>query len=271
MSATLPGAACSSSASISGSTWWPSAIASRVTRSSRSATGSGPGERWCMGGMPLHACVSSVAPASNAARAVAASAPVWPTATRTPASAKLPIASSAPGSSGAIVTCRMRPSPASSSRSTAPGVGACSAAGSCAPRWLSARKGPSRWMPSTAGSVAARAAAARTRGSSCSSGAVTSETARRVAPCAAWKASIASHAGASSSKAEPTAPWQCRSTKPGASVPVSARSGVRGGAPWPIAVMTPSRASSHASGTITPSTNARSAVSSRLESLTVSA
>ena len=98
---------------VTSSRWWPSTMSSTVSRSSVSATPTGPGARWCNGGIPFHRWVTRRAPASTAARTVSASASVWPTATTTPASVSSRTTSSAPGSSGAIVTIR-RASPAAS-------------------------------------------------------------------------------------------------------------------------------------------------------------
>ena len=55
----------------------------------------------------------------------------------------------APGSSGASVTIRRWPRPASTSRSTASRVGGRSSDGSCAPARRGLSQGPSRWMPAT--------------------------------------------------------------------------------------------------------------------------
>ncbi len=83
----------------------------------------GPGSRWWMPGIALKMCVTSVAPASKAARARYSSASVCPIATTTPAATNCRTASSAPGSSGAIVTCLMQPSPASSRVATVASIG----------------------------------------------------------------------------------------------------------------------------------------------------
>ncbi len=51
-------------------------MASRITRWSAAAASTGPGARWWMPGIALNAWVSSEAPASKAATAMAASASV---------------------------------------------------------------------------------------------------------------------------------------------------------------------------------------------------
>ncbi len=118
INATRCGAAVSSMRATAGCTCTPSRISSSVTRSSASAAGTGPGRRWPIAGMALSACVSRVAPRAIASRVRAKSASVCPRATRMPRAARAAIASSAPGSSGASVTWRIRPGSADSTRST---------------------------------------------------------------------------------------------------------------------------------------------------------
>ena len=178
----------------------------------------GPGSRWWMPGIALNTCVTSVAPASKAARATCSSASVCPIATTTPAAAKRRTASSAPGSSGAMVIWLMRPAPAASRRSIVSASGSWRNSGAWAPRRPMARNGPSRCAPTTVGSLAASSATVESDASTSSSGLATSEMTDRVVPCARCTASAAAISSAPLSKAAPPPPWPCRSMKPGVTV-----------------------------------------------------
>ena len=104
--------------------------------------------RWWIGVIALKTWVPTSAPASSARATIASSAAVCPTATRTPAATKRRTASSPPGSSGARVTIRRAPRPASTSRSTVAGVGRAQQVGLVGAGLLEAeRKGPSRCTP----------------------------------------------------------------------------------------------------------------------------
>ena len=83
-------------------------MAVTVTSSRARAAPAGPGSRATKGRWALKMCVRALAPRSNAACAVAASASVWPMRTATSRATRRSIRSSAPGSSGASVTARDR-------------------------------------------------------------------------------------------------------------------------------------------------------------------
>ena len=93
--------------------WIRSAMTDTVSRSSVSAAPRSPGARWCSGPMALPRCVTRRAPAAAASVATSALHAEWPSDTTTPRPLSAASASSAPGSSGAIVhdpddRCRAR-------------------------------------------------------------------------------------------------------------------------------------------------------------------
>ena len=136
-------AAFAANLSVPSCRWMPSATNSQVTPCAPSSAKTGPGARWCGGGMPLKTWVPTVAPAATAARACSYVASVCPTATVTPAPTSSPIASIAPGNSGAMVTIRTVPRPASTSRRSSSVEGSRRYAGFCAPQRACDRYGPS--------------------------------------------------------------------------------------------------------------------------------
>ena len=167
-----------------------------------------------------------------------------------------------PASSGARVTWRTVPRPASSSRSTARGRPASrSSDSSCAPLWPGSRNGPSRCEPRMSASVATRSATIAARRSSVSSGAVTSETTARVVPCARCSARAARIASGPSSYDAPPPPCPWMSMKPGvsrapapatrcASTTVVGRRASRQPSPVPVAATRSPSKRTHASSTI---------------------
>ena len=81
-------------------------------------------------GQPLPRCVNSVSPASQAAASASRDGSQWPAATVTPAPAKSRVTAKPGSRSGASVTNRTSPPPASSSRRiTSPSVGRAYSAG----------------------------------------------------------------------------------------------------------------------------------------------
>jgi len=232
------GAVAITNAASSGATCTPSTMSSTNTRSSAHNASTGPGARWCIGGIALNRWVAPVAPAAMAARVVPWSAPVWPTAATTPRAASRAIDSSAPGSSGAMVTMRMVPRPRSTSAATSAGAGMTRRAGSWAPRYSGASHGPSRWMPA----IVPRSTS-RVRTSTCRSRAAVDPVTRLattvVVPWARCVAAArATSAGSSVTKDAPPPPWQCTSTNPGARTG-SERSGCAGGTPSPTSTIVP--------------------------------
>jgi hypothetical protein len=97
-------------------------------------------------------------------------ASVWPIAATAPASTTRRIASSPPDRSGASVTIRMVPPPASRTRVSSAASGSRNNAGSWAPHRCSDSQGPSRWIPaiSPARTCSARSRTCRSRSSGAS-------------------------------------------------------------------------------------------------------
>jgi hypothetical protein len=121
--------------------------------------------------------------ASATCRAVAS---LCPTLTRTPASVSLVMAARAPSRSGASVTSRSTPRPASSRSSTAAGLGSVIQASLWAPLRAGEMNGPSACTPSTraarCGRAGSSAAAARKALPSAPGGAVMNVGRKAVVP-----------------------------------------------------------------------------------------
>ena len=180
----------------------------------------------------------------------------------TPRSASTATASRPPSSSGARVTIRTAPSPASSSRVTSAGSGARSRAGSCAPQCAPLSHGPSRWMPASS-PARTSGASARTDASSRSVVSVTRLAIIEVVPWARWVAStVAASAGSPEVKAAPPPPCEWASTKPGTSVPARCRSAGAGGVPPPAPVIRSPSVSTQPGSTEPDGRTTRSALSS---------
>ena len=126
--------------------WSPSGMNPAVRRSSASCSHNTLSCRGIVAAQPLPRCVLTAAPARAASRSCPGVAAVWPTATTTFALRKCSMNASAPGSSGASVTSRMRPAAASCQRSNSPASGGRTCSRGCAPRGPSAGEmyGPSR-------------------------------------------------------------------------------------------------------------------------------
>ncbi len=161
---------------------------------------------------------------------------MWPRAAMTPRRESRATASSPWSSSGARVTMRTVPSPASSSRSTSARSGARSRVGSWAPQCAALSHGPSRWMPASSPERTS-GARPRTRATRRSSVSVTRLATSEVVPWARCVAmTVTASAGSPVVKAAPPPPWQCWSTKPGTRVPRRCRSAGAGGVPPPAPV-----------------------------------
>ena len=154
-SATRPRAAAHATRMASSATWWPSAMSCTTTSSRASAARASPGSRATGGRIALKRCVTVRAPRSKAACASSAVASEWPAATSTPRPVSSAISSSAPGSSGARVTCAT--GPAASRRSSSARSGSRRCSGGCAPSRAGERNGPSRWAPRMRGRLRAAA------------------------------------------------------------------------------------------------------------------
>ena len=184
-----PGADRAASRTSASCTCTPSLIISTATPASSAAT-DGPGARWLTDPIALNRWVARRRPGRERGRRPARTsrrcARPRPPRRRATMSA---ISSSAPGSSGASVTVRTAPWPASSNLASTSGSGASRWAGFCAPHRAVARNGPSRCAPSTrrprcaSGGHPARVARTDRRRVRPSS-----DTSVRVVPCARWNA-----------------------------------------------------------------------------------
>src|SRR3954451_18533550 len=182
-----------------------------------------------------------------------------------PASTASPMTSSAPGSSGAIVTERSVPRAAVTRRLNSVRSGARRWAGVWAPHRAWERTAPSRCAPTTGPPSATRSATQPSCRSSASRGAVTRETSVRVVPWLRWKRTAAAIASLEAVASYPPPPWTCRSTKPGSSqLPArSTRSadGRTGGAPEPTAAMRAPSISTQPSSSTPASVTTRAPIS----------
>ena len=136
--------AATMSLTMSGSKWTPSAMISQTTSGWARTAPTVPGSRWCSPRMALKVWVACVAPHAIAVSTSAAFASVWPTETMMPLARACRMISSAPGTSGASVICRIvPPDSAIQCLSSSPSGGRTNASG-CAPRRAAQRYGPSR-------------------------------------------------------------------------------------------------------------------------------
>ena len=134
--------------------WWPSTMKLAANASTASCSQMTFGCRGIIAAHPLPRCVDSDAPAATASAICPGLAFVCPIATRTPRATRCSTSRSAPSTSGASVTSRMRPSAASWRRSKSSMLAAVTNPPGCAPRNPSSGEmyGPSMWMPAIAGS-----------------------------------------------------------------------------------------------------------------------
>ena len=179
----------------SGCTCSPSAISPKVGRSSSSAAPGSPGCRCLKADMALKRCVTKRAPAAKPACASSALAAEWPSETSTPLARRRAMASSAPGSSGAIVVIR---GGAASTAATRSGVGSSISAGSWAPAWRGLKNGPSRCAPRTRAPRDRTRAAASTKARPSASGREISVGMKAVTPVVVRATDIRSMAPAPS-------------------------------------------------------------------------
>ena len=144
---------------------------------------------------------------------------MWPTAATTPASTICSIAASAPSRSGAMVTIRMAPPPASRTRSISPGPGRASGPAEWAPHRCG---GQPRALPGGCRRSARRATSSASTPTCLSNSvgpAVTSEATSAVVPCLRCNATaVAVSARTAAEKFAPPPPCRWVSTKPGTTV-----------------------------------------------------